>query len=390
MHQGGRVKENLQRGILFLTLSLVLSSTYLNCAGNNMDPIGNSSSTNNSSLDTDHQTCANGAANAPLCTVNFFGNCINGNTSPPDCGTGGTFSSCNGELLLDDPNCNKELNVFVSYSGPLSKYNLQIKMNFNPADNDKSGAIFFVAQKPKPENKAELLTLFCTNPCNDNSWKEWNGDSTVDWSVSGLKPQIGALGLQAVYNKIGDFTSLGGFKILVGYGVGSSVGASVSEMLNYRSVAYPQGRFIEALRISEQNMSFSFSGPSGGSYGSLKNYDLWVSIAPSSVDYSLAGYLFVIAQDPSGQVHKAYRFNSATSAYEWVDWDGNSNSLGDKFLKYDSAIKNEFFSIYKGDATGYKDWKLYVGYGIGSNAVGAGNDCINNKKFNEKNPFIIK
>lgn len=421
------MKTNIQRVTLLLIVSLMLSTTYLNCSGNNMSPMDSSTdqlSTLNGNFDnTDNGICANGATNSPHCTTNFFGNCINGGANPPECtldamactneaanspqctlATDGrcitgalnppectTYPACeNG--ATDYPTCTQfsgGFDVEATKSGLLSKYSIQIKMAFNSEDINKQGAIFLVAQKKKPGTQ-DLLTYVCVKPCsNDSDWKLWTGDSSVDWSISGLKPQLGVsgatTGLQTIYSRVGDATSLGGYKVYAGYGLGNSVFNAIGEMLAYRSASAPDGRFLEALTIPAQNMSFSLGGPQGGSPGALSNYNLWAGISPSSEDYGKAGYFFVLAQNSNKTVNKLYR-----GASGWVDWDGNANTLGDKFYKGDSAIKNEFFSIYNGNAADYAGWYIYVGYGIGLNPAEAGIDCINSKKFNQSYPFIVK
>lgn len=419
------MKANIQRVALLLIVSLMLSTTYLNCSGNKMSPMDNSSD-KLSTLDDNNDDggiCANGATNSPLCTTNFFGNCINGSANAPDCTTdtsgclngaanspqctmAGDGSCITGALnppecttypacengAVDYPACSQltgGFDVAATKSGVLSKYSIQIKMDFNPEDINKSGAIFLVAQKKKPGTQ-ELQTYVCVKPCSkDTDWKDWTADPNVDWSISGLKAQVGVSGstqgLQTVYSRIGDVTSLGGVKVYAGYGVGDTVMNAIGEMLAYRSPGMPDGRFLEALTIPVQNMSFSLGGPKGGSPGALSNYDLWADISPSSEDYGKAGYFYVLAQNANKTVNKLYRGSSG-----WVDWDGNANTLGDKFYKSDSSIKNEFFSIYKGNATDYAGWYIYVGYGIGSSPTEAGLDCINSKKFNETYPLIVK
>lgn len=426
------MKPSIQRGALILIASLMLSTTYLNCSGNKMSPMESSSTDSLSTLDdnSDNGICANGATNSPLCTTNFFGNCINGSTNPPECSTD-TAACLNGAVnapectlaedgscltgALNPPECTtyatcengaidypacSQLNgggsgfdVIVSKSGALSNYSVQIKMDFNAADITQQGAIFLVAQKKKPGTQ-ELMTYVCVKPCSkDTDWKDFTNDPNVDWSISGLKAQVGVTGtvqgLQTIYSRIRDITALGGTTIYAGYGLGNTVYNAINEMLSYRSPTLPDGRFLEALTIPVQNMAFTLSGPKGGSPGSLASYDLWAGIAPSSADYGKAGYFFILAQNSTKTISKLYRYVSGGQP-QWVDWDGNPNNLGDKFYKSDSAIKNEFFSLYKGNATDYVGWSIYVGYGIGSNPTEAGIDCMNSKKYNVANPFVVQ
>jgi len=422
--KGDKMKTNIQRGALLLILSLMLSSIYLNCSGNKMDPISNGD-TGALSSNNNGEICANGAINPSKCTVNFFNMCVNGNTNPPDCTVGATSDTCTNNATdypkcmlasdgtciagatnpplctvyascangaMDYPGCTPPtagvFDVIVTQSGVLSNLKLQIQMAFNESDINKKGAIFLVGQKPRPENPLELQTFVCTNPCSDSSWVEWNNSPDVDWSMSGIKNQVGAGGLQTIYNKTGDLTALGGSTIYAGYGIGETAYNAVNEMLAYRSASLPGGRFLQLLTIPVQKMGFTLSGPSGGSPGALATYDLWAHISPSSADYGQAGYFFVMAKNPTGTIVKMYHLNTTSNKYEWVDWDGNVNNLGDKFYKKDTAIKNEFFSVFKDDATPFIGWSVIVGYGLGDNATDAGNDCINKKKFN--NPgFVI-
>lgn len=423
------MKANIQRGALILIASLMLSTTYLNCSGNSMSPVDSSNTDNLSTLNnnTDNGVCANSATNSPLCTTNFFGNCINGSANPPECSSDTTAClngaanspSCtmagDGSCItgaLNPPNCTTyaecengaidypactQLNgggfdVILSKSGSLSKYSIEIKMDFNAGDINQQGAIFLVAQKKKPGTQ-DMQTYVCVKPCNkDTDWKDWTADPNVDWSISGLKMQVGVSGgtqgLQSIYSRVGDITHLGGAKVYAGYGLGNTVYNAINEMLSYRSPSIPDGRFLEVLTVPTQSMAFSLSGPTGGSPGAISNYDLWGGITPSSEDYGKAGYFFVLVQNPAKTINKLYKYSSGGPV--WVDWDGNANSLGDKFYKSDSAIKNEFFSVYKGSAVDYAGWSIYIGYGTGSNPTEAGLDCINSKKYNHAYPFIVQ
>lgn len=423
------MKANIQRGALILIASLMLSTTYLNCSGNNLSPMDSNSTDNLSTLDdiNDGGICTNGATNSPLCTTNFFGNCVNASANPPECSTdtsaclngaanspqctmAGDGSCITGALnppecttyatcangAIDYPACTQVsssvFDVVVSKSGALSNYSVQIKMDFNAGDINQQGAIFLVAQKKKPGTQ-DMQTYVCVKPCkSDNDWKDWTADPNVDWSISGLKAQVGVSGstqgLQTIYSRVGDITPLGGAKVYAGYGLGNTVYNAINDMLTYRSSSLTDGRFLEAFTVPMQSMAFSFSGPKGGSPGVLSNYDFWASITPSTEDYGKAGYFFVLAQNSNKTISKLYKYSSGGPV--WVDWDGNTNSLGDKYYKSDSAIKNEFFRIYKGNATDYAGWSIYVGYGVGSNPTDAGVDCINSKKYNQTYPFIVQ
>jgi len=418
------MKENMIRGALALVISLILSTTYLNCGGN-MQPV--SQDTNDQNLSSTSGVCPNGAIDYPKCKLNFFQKCIDGSTNPPDCTTGSTDpqQTCTNEATnppactlntegacligatnppectqlpscdngaLDYPTCTSftsagQFDVVATKSGPLSAFNIEIKMDFNEADKTKKGALFIVAQSDKK-------TFVCTNPCSGNTWKEWTGDNAVDWSISGIRDQVGISttglsGLQTILKNKFDITSLGGYVVYAGYGVGDSVFSAINEMLSYRSSALPTGRFIDAFTVPVQKLSVSLTGPSGGPAGPVTNLDLWAQISPSSADYGKPGYYFVMAKNPDDTIKLMYGYNSSTSKYEWSNWDGNVASITSNMAyKSDSSIKNEFFQVVKGNVSDYKGWYVYAGYGNGATISEAANDCLTNNKFN-LTPFIV-
>lgn len=379
------------------TCSLTSSNTCIN--GTYNPPDCNSFNSN--------MTCPNGAVNYPDCTVTSSNICINGATNPPTCDIGGSAVCSNGasnypdcttdanNICLngsnDPPACvaspvSRVFDVIKKVSGSLSSYSVSIDMQFNEADINKKGAIFLVAQTAN-------TFLVCTNPCTkDSAWKEWS-NTTYDWSVSGLKTNVGVasngvVGLQTVLKGLFDVTPYGGFKLYAGYGLGNTVNTAINEMLGYRSASLPNGRYLEVLTIPIQNLSISITGPKGGSPGSMTNYDLWANIAPSYLDYGKPGFYFVVAYDATNTPKKIYR-QVSTGVYEWVDWSGTAATAGSNYYKYDLQIKNESFNIFKGDISVAAGWSVYAGYGNGNNSIEAANDCFNNLKFNT-NPFIVK
>lgn len=429
------LKPSAKFGIKFVLFSILLSIVYSNCSRTKFESSNvPSTKLNGSSINI----CANGAANYPTCTTTVLGTCINGNTNPPSCTTGGDSICTNGAVnypnctMLSDntcvngavnpPDCDLSASAVCSngatnypvctidtnniclngsndpplcvaapaagvfdivkkVSGPVSSYNVSIDMQLNSADLNKKGAIFLVAYTGS-------TYLVCTNPCTkDSVWKAWN-NTNYDWSVSGLKTNVGVTGYQSVFKGLLDVTPYGGFKIYAGYGIGNTVNAAINEMLSYRSANLPNGRFLEVLTVPMQNRSISITGPNGGSPGSLTNYDLWANIAPSYLDYGKPGFYFVIAHDPTNTHKKIYK-QVSTGVYEWVDWNGSAITAGSSYYKYDLQIKNESFNIYKGNISVAAGWSVYAGYGSGANSFDAANDCLNNQKYN-LSPFIVK
>jgi hypothetical protein len=272
-------------------------------------------------------------------------------------------------------------NIISTVSGALSNYSVKIDMTFNSADNNAAGAVFLVAY-------INSQYYVCTNGCTNNQWVLFNSNSnTTDWSLSGLRSAVGisnsgTTGLQTIYNYSSDLTSVGGAEVYAGYGLGNSTSAALTEMMNYRSTYFSSGRIIKVLTVPYQNRSISINGPNNSSPGSLTSYNLMGYIYPSSADYGQPGYFFVYAHNPINTIKMVLRYSASNNYWEWVSWDGNTNTLSDKYFKYDSAIKNEVFTIVQGNVTDFQNWKVYVGYGNGATTAEAATNCMDNNKFN--------
>jgi len=354
-----------------------------------------------------NNTCPNGAVNPPNCTTTKSNICIDGSTNPPICDNG-TGTSCSNSAV-NAPNCTVDINnkcvngntnppdctiapvarvfdVIENISGSLSAYSVKIDMQFNEADIHQKGAIFLFGILGS-------RIIVCTNPCTPNStWKEWN-NAIYDWSTTGLRTEVGVSssgieGLQTILNMVSfDATTLGGYKIYAGYGKGNDVNSAINEMLGFRSTSLPNGRYLEVLTVPTQNRNITIAGPGGSSPGPLTSYNLWTFMHPSYLDYGKPGYFFITAQDSTNTQRFVYRQKSL-GVYEWVVWDGTIAGLANNYYKYDPTIKNEEFQFINGNVSAYSGWKVYSGYGNGTSAIDAANDCFNNSKFNVT-PFTL-
>jgi hypothetical protein len=318
----------------------------------------------------------NGGVNYPDCTITSKGLCVNGNTNPPDCN-------------IAPVTVIRVFDVFENISGALSSYTVKIDMEFNEADIYQKGAIFLFAQ-------LGTRTMVCANPCTPTSqWKEWNG-AIYDWSTTGLRANVGVSnsgveGRQTILNMVSfDATTLGGYKIYAGYGKGNDVTAAINEMLGYRSSSLPSGRFMEVLTVPIQNRSITITGPSGGSPGPLTSYNLYANIYPSYLDYGKSGYFYIYAHNLDNTQQYLYKIKPDYT-YEWVLWDKTETMLANSYFKYDTSIKNESFQFITNlDVTPFAGWYIYAGYGNGLTPLDAAKDALNNLKFNNGAPFIIK
>lgn len=411
------MKSRFTKGTLFVIFGLFISSVYLNCTGG-----FKAKDADSKALNDPGNRCTNGAVN-DICTVDLFNRCINKNDNPPTCtdGTDPADNLClNGALkpdcilkpdntcanlatnppdctqlqkcdngAIDYPTCSppnaRVFNVTLTKSGTLSEMNIKIDLELNDADYAKSGAIFIFA---KLDNKI----MVCKNPCSSNIWEEWQGDLTAkDWSATGFRTTLeinplNTSGIETILNGKFDVTTLGGYSLYVGYGLGSDVSSAVNDMINFRSTTLPEGRFMHLFDVTKQAMDFKFSAS-----GTLTNYNLTAFVYPSYLDYGKPGYFFVYTTNPNDPAHPSffYYYNSTTSNYEWKLWDGKMESV--VAFNSDAAIMNESIPVVTNtNLTDYKDWPVVIGYGLGSDIISAATDCLNNKKNNSSNPFIVK
>lgn len=244
--------------------------------------------------------------------------------------------------------------INANTSGAVSNYSINTMIKIADAHLDQAGYVFGVVQH---------LSDYYVLDVEQKRFVKWDGVLAQFPVARNLISQTNFMTFATNL----DVTALGGAKLYIGYGVGSSPSKAVNEMLastRWREIAtIPAQAFTGSIIIPAYNKT------------STAIVDLDFRIFPDYKDYEKPGKYYVILSSPDGSVYAIYTGSLASAVnaggftdytFSGVSWQGYTEAQSDSLYTYSAASLKNFrtkFSIRGVDLANYSGYKLYVGYG---------------------------
>lgn len=257
---------------------------------------------------------------------------------------------------LDENNWRVQHNVI---SSALKDFTVTARTTVATAHKDLKGYVLMAALLGdnawvlKPGNPRDPNNPFDPNDPNRSMWILWDGKM----EGFGAPYKLSEKSDQTIYMvKNSDITSLGGAKVLVGYGVGDNIIAAVEECLG-------KVRYNEIITVEKQLFSASITVPQTYDVNStVVNLNVSINIYPDYLDYDKTDYYYYLAAvSPDGT--QLFAFSSALGG--WVLYDSTKPEQMYMNKPSPDLLKNysKTFQFSGKDLALYKGFTLFTGYG---------------------------